>query len=94
MKIEHAIAMLTPGQLEVAKQNWRRDPSTWRRAFLLTHLTPKLDGIDPEAAAPIRARWNEVADALEAHFNELLERLQVVRGLGLKFYEAPAGLRM
>jgi hypothetical protein len=86
MTVEAAITMLTPGDLETAKQDWRHDPATWRRSFLLTHLTPKLDGLDPDAAAPIRERWNEVADALERHFNELPERLQVVRGQGPKYY--------
>jgi len=72
-----------------SKQDWRRDPSTWRRAFLLTRLTPKLDGVsNPQATAPLHEKWHEVADTFEQHFNKLPEWKQVVRGKGLKFYSS------
>ena len=60
MKIEAAIQLLTPGQFEVAKQDWRRDPTTWRRAFLLNHLTPRISGIsNPHEAAALRSKWHD-----------------------------------
>jgi hypothetical protein len=30
MKIEHALHAITPSELDAAKQDWRRDPTTWR----------------------------------------------------------------
>lgn len=87
MKVEAAINLPTPGALEVAKQDWRRDPTTWRQRFLLTHLTPKLSGLEdnPEAAAPIRAHWNEAADALERYFDSLPKWTPRVNRLGHRY---------
>ena len=87
MNVGTALELLTPGELEICKQDWRADSTTWRRQFMVTHLTPRLDGLSsPVEAAAVRAKWNEIADALEAHFNELPERFEVVRGEGLKRY--------
>ncbi len=58
MKAETAMGLITPGSLETAKQDWRRDPATWRAAFKAREVN-------------LRADHDEVADALERHFDEL-----------------------
>jgi alkanesulfonate monooxygenase SsuD/methylene tetrahydromethanopterin reductase-like flavin-dependent oxidoreductase (luciferase family) len=58
MKIEKALQLLTPSSLDLAKQDWRRDPATWRTRFKARETS--LQG-DPD----------EVADTLEAYFEKL-----------------------
>jgi hypothetical protein len=75
MKVEAAIDLLTPGPLETAKQDWRRDPTTWRALFKAREVN-------------LRADHDEVADALEQHFNEMQVFQPVIRGQGMKFYSS------
>jgi hypothetical protein len=58
MKIEHVLQLLTPGSLDLAKQDWRRDASTWRARFKGRETSLQADD-------------DEVADALEAYFETL-----------------------
>ena len=58
MKIETALHLLTPGSLDLAKQDWRRDPATWRTRFKGREIS-------------LQADHDEVADTLEDYFKKL-----------------------
>jgi len=59
MNIESILGpLVTPGELDCAKQDWRRDPATWRARFLSVLPAERLGNADP----------NEIADGLERYF--------------------------
>jgi hypothetical protein len=60
MKIENILGpLVTPSEMENARQDWKRDPATWRGRFLAA--IPVRSDVDP----------NEVADELETYFARL-----------------------
>jgi hypothetical protein len=57
MKIETVLQLLTPSSLDLAKQDWRRDPTTWRTRFKARE-------------ASLQGDHDEVADTLQAYFEK------------------------
>ena len=57
---------LPPGEADAARQDWRRDPSTWRERFFKRNPALSEDPFDTTLTFGPRA--HEVADALQAYF--------------------------
>jgi len=53
---------------------------------MVSQLNPKLDGIDdPDEAAALSAKYEEMADALERHFDELPQWKPRANRLGRRY---------
>ena len=69
MKPERAHEGLPPGEEDAARQDFRRDPTTWRQRFFARN--PGLSENPLECTLYFGTRAHEVADALEASFEIL-----------------------
>jgi hypothetical protein len=63
---------LSPSETDLCRQDWKRDPSTWRERFFARNAQLAEDPHDPVLVFGTRAQ--QIADSLEAYFETALPK--------------------